>query len=314
MNKNIFIRQGLIYKVEPRFDWMQTHCQVPFAFLLHNKTVRFYFATRDLNNRSSTTFIEADASNPKNIIYIHDQPCLSPGRIGTFDDFGAMPSWFIGHNDKIYLYYSGWNIGVNVPYRMGIGLAISNDNGITFEKISEAPIIDRGPFDPCWVAQPCVMKQDNKWKMWYLSCTHWSVINNHPEPHYNVKYAESMDGINWGRTGIVSLDYDGFTGAIGRPVTVFEDGIYKMYFSYRNVDGYRTNPERSYRLGYAESKDGLHFEKIQDNFEILGEREEWESIMNEYCHIYLFNGKKYIIYNGNGFGKAGFGYAMLSEK
>jgi hypothetical protein len=311
MSKNKFIRQGLIYKVEPRFDWMQTHCQVPFAYMLNEKTVRFYFATRDVNNRSSTTFIEADAANPNIITYIHDLPCLSPGELGTFDDSGAMPSWFIRHNDKIYLYYSGWNAGGSVPYRMGIGLAISKDNGITFKKISSGPIMDRSTVDTYWVSQPCVMKQDNIWKMWYLSCTHWSIKNNHPEPHYNVKYAESKDGINWERNGIVSLSYDEFTEAIGRPVVIQEEGIYKMYFSYRNSNGYRTNPEKSYRLGYAESIDGVHFEKVNKNFEILGKRKDWESIMNEYCHLYTFEGVKYIIYNGNGFGKSGFGYATL---
>ena len=35
--------------------------------------------------------------------------------------------------------------------------------------------------------------------------------------------------------------------------------------------------------------------------------------MNEYCTTYTHNGQRYLIYNGNGFGASGFGYAILDE-
>ena len=308
-----FKRKGLIYRVKNNVDWMISHSQVPFAMLMEDNIVRFYFATRDNENRSTTTFVDAEASNPKNIKYIHNAQCIGLGRMGTFDDYGAMPSWFIRHEDKIYLYYSGWNIGVNVSYRMGIGLAISYDNGLSFKRISEAPILDRSEFDPCWCAQPCVAKDGDKWKMWYLSCTKWEIIDNHPEPFYNVKYAISDDGIEWRRTGDVCLDYDEFTNAIGRPSVMQRNGIYEMYYSYRSASGYRIDPSKAYRIGYATSKDGINFEKKNQSFEISGKREGWESIMNEYCHLYRYGNKLFLIYNGNGFGESGFGYAVLND-
>jgi hypothetical protein len=314
IGKVTFVRKGLVFSVDGNHDWMLTHAQIPFAWPVEDGRVRFYFSTRDSKNRSTITFIETEVESPQNIVYVHNKQCIDLGRLGTFDDCGVMASWFIRHEDKIYLYYSGWNLGGNVAYRIGIGLAISQDDGVTFKRYSEAPILDRSEFDPCWCAQPCVIKEGDRWKMWYLSCTKWEIIDEHPEPFYNVKYAESDDGIEWTRTGETCLDYDDFTNAIGRPVIFFEDGLYKMYYSYRNAKGYRSDPSRAYRLGLAVSGDSRRFERRNDLFELSGPRGAWESIMNEYCHFYEHGANKYLVYNGNGFGKSGFGFAVAENR
>jgi hypothetical protein len=309
--KEVFVRRGLIYKVPGKYEWSRSHCQCPVALPLDDRTVRIYFATRDAENRSCTTFIESDIERPDTLTYVHEEPCITLGDLGTFDDCGVMPSWIVAHQEALWLYYTGWNAGGNVPYRTAVGLAISRDGGRTFHRHSVAPVLDRSRFDPSWVAQPCVAKlTDGFWMMWYLSCTNWSVVRGRPEPHYHVKFAVSVDGIEWHRTGDVALDYDEFTGAIGRPVVVLEDSIYKMYFSYRSVEGYRDDPEQSYRLGYAESADGVRFNRRDDLFEMAGQRGAWESVMNEYAVVYRHRGAKYLVYNGNGFGREGMGYAV----
>jgi hypothetical protein len=33
--------------------------------------------------------------------------------------------------------------------------------------------------------------------------------------------------------------------------------------------------------------------------------------MNEYCHVFIHGDKKFMLYNGNGFGQQGFGYAVM---
>jgi hypothetical protein len=309
--KQVFRRQGLIHRVSGTHAWGRTHCQCPVALPLNERVVRIYFATRDEQNRSSTTFIESDIERPERVTCVHDRACLSPGELGTFDDCGAMPSWVVPHEGRLYLYYSGWNVGGNVPYRIAIGLAISEDQGLTFRRISLAPVLDRSDCDPSWVAQPCVRKVGSGyWMMWYLSCADWSLVDGRPEPHYNVKFAVSTDGIRWRPTGEVSLDFDASTEAIGRPVVMLADGQYQMYFSYRRVQGYRTEPERAYRLGYAESRDGVHFERRPERFEIAGPRGAWETLMNEYATLYEHAGARYLVYNGDGFGREGMGYAV----
>lgn len=309
-----WIRKGIIYKPTIKTEWSQSHAQVPFGYPLNEKILRIYFATRDLKNRSVTTFIEVDSQNLSNVKYIHNTYCLGVGKIGMHDESGAMPSCFVDVGDKIYLYYTGWNVGGGVSYRTAIGLAISEDKGITFKRYSDGPIIDRSIYDPCFACQPFVLKTENKWQMWYLSCTKWEIINNHPEPFYHVKHAVSEDGINWIRKGQISLDYDNEIDAVGNPTIIHENNVFKMYYSYRKADGYRLNPDSAYKLGYAESIDGILFETKIKEIELCGEKDEWESIMCAYPHVLNYNENGLMLYNGNGFGKSGFGYAELIEK
>ena len=312
MKKEIFHRKGLIFKVDKNHDWMYSHAQVPFGFPLDDKTVRVYFSTRDKQNRSVATFLEFDGDNPKNVTYVYNKICLGLGELGAFDDRGAMISCIVEHEDKLYMYYTGWNTGTDVPYRLSIGLAISSD-GLTFERYGDGPIMDRSVYDPAYCCTPYVMKIDGKWKMWYLSGVKWRIHDGCPEPYYHVKYAESADGINWVREGKVALDFSDDLDAVGNQTVIFEDGIYKMYYSYRKVKGYRTDPKTAYRLGYAVSQDGVHFIPRDDLFEIVGERGKWETIMNAYPRVYTFRDKKYMLYNGNGFGTSGFGHAVCDR-
>jgi hypothetical protein len=306
-------KRGLIFKPEHNHDWMVSHATLPIVDVLSSERLRIYFGVRDVKGRSQTTFLEVNAENPQQILYLHNKPILALGNLGTFDDNGIMPSWLVNYGQDKYLYYIGWNPQVTVSYRLSIGLAVSEDGGTRFEKYSEGPICDRDLNEIYFNTAPCVMIDGGIWRMWYISCTGWQIINNYPEPSYHVKYAESPDGIHWHRTGHVCIDYDEFTKAIGRPCVFFSDGIYKMFYSYRSTDAYRTNPEQSYRLGYAESSDGISWLRKDHETGIALSKDGWDSEMIEYCYILRYNNKTLLFYNGNGFGKSGFGYAILEE-
>lgn len=307
----MWTKKGLIYKPDGAQPFSRTHAQVPFGYPIGDK-LRVYFSTRDENSSSAVSFVELNPNNLSEITYIHDQPCLSKGAVGMFDETGTMPSWFLPVGDEIWLYYTGWNKSETASYRLGIGLAISTDGGLTFQRKYDGPLLDRSIYDQVWAAQPCVIREGETWRMWYLSCTKIEVINGHPEPFYDVKYAESKDGINWERTGQVCVGYDEFTDAIGRP-TVYKDGdLYKMYFSYRNATNYRTDVQRSYRIGYAESKDGITWSRKDELAGIERSADGWDSLMMDYCHIFPHQNEWIMLYNGNGFGASGFGYATQS--
>lgn len=302
-----------IFKPQSNYDWMVSHAQIPFADIIDDHRMRIYFSTRDLTGRSRPTFIEVSAYNPEQVSYIHNRPILHLGKLGTFDDNGIMASWIVNNGQTKYLYYTGWNPQVTVSYRLSIGLAVSTDGGINFDKYSEGPICDRDLDEIYFCTMPSVMIDSGVWRMWYISCTGWQIINQHPEPSYHVKYAESSDGIHWRKTGHVCIDYDEFTKAIGRPCVYIDAGIYKMLYSYRSTDSYRTDPEQSYRLGYAESSDGINWIRKDNEVGIVRSKEGWDSEMMAYCHICRHNDKTYLFYNGNGFGRSGFGYAVLDE-
>jgi len=147
--------------------------------------------------------------------------------------------------------------------------------------------------------------------MWYASGTGWTFVEDRPEPLYHIKYAESRDGVRWERTGQVCVDYDHFARAIGRPCVYRDEKLYKMLYSYRGLQGYRTNANISYRLGYAESEDGITWVRKDDEVGIGRSEDGWDSQMIEYCYVLKHSGRTYLFYNGNGFGQSGIGYATL---
>jgi hypothetical protein len=309
-----WIKKGLIFKPDNNYAWMVSHAQVPLADKISEDVIRIYFGTRDKRNRTVTTYLEVEADNPQDILYIHDKPVLGLGELGCFDDSGAMPSWIVNHEGAKYLYYTGWDVGTTVPYRNSIGLAISKDGGQTFSRLYNGPIIDRIHTEPHFCAQPTVMIESGIWRMWYLSCVKWEVYNGKPEPYYHMKYAESGDGFNWDRRGVVCIDFKSSDEAgIVRPSVIKEGGLYRMWYSYRGIKDYRTDKEHSYRIGYAESFDGINWTRKDEVVGIDVSEDGWDSVMTAYPYVYEHKGRKYMLYNGNGFGRSGFGYAILDE-
>jgi hypothetical protein len=146
--------------------------------------------------------------------------------------------------------------------------------------------------------------------MWYTSCTGWQTIAGRPEPSYHVKYAESDDGIKWNATGISCIDLgEGF--AVARPCVFPNRNGYGMFYSYRSLTNYRTDRTTGYRIGYAESGDGIRWERGDGRVGIDRSTSGWDAEMIEYCWLQQFGGNTYLLYNGNRFGHSGFGIARL---
>jgi predicted GH43/DUF377 family glycosyl hydrolase len=293
---------------------MNHHACVPITDKVSDDVLRIYFGPRDTQGRTTTTFIEVEADDPTNILYIHDRPVLGLGKLGAFDDSGAMPSCIVNHERRKYLYYIGWNRGVTVPYRNSVGLAVSEDGGLTFERMFEGSVVDRTREEPYFCASPFVMIDDGVWKLWYASSTGWTVVDDHPEPLYKIKYARSEDGVEWTRENTTCIEYEFEGEANARPCIVKENGLYRMWYCYRGSRSYRTDKNQSYRLGYAESGDGISWTRKDGEVGIGRSESGWDSIMMEYPYVYEHAGKKHLLYNGNGFGESGFGYAVLEEE
>ena len=308
-----WIKKGLIFSAANQFEWMAHHACVPIADKVNDEVLRIYFGPRDRQGRTRTAFIEVEADNPSNVLYVHDRPVLELGKLGTFDDSGAMPSCIVNHNGKKYLFYIGWNVGVTVSYRNSIGLAVSEDGGLSFNRVFEGPVVDRNLLEPYFCASPFVIFDEGKWKLWYASSTGWVVVNEKPEPIYQIKYAESDDGCHWVRNNTTCIEYTFEGEANARPAVIKENGLYRMWYCFRGSIDYRTNKEQSYRLGYAESGDGIKWIRKDDVVGIERSTEGWDSLMMEYCCVYEHKGRKYMLYNGNGFGETGFGYAVFDE-
>ena len=308
----VWEKRGLVFSADGRYPWMKSHAQLPVADHISEAVVRIYFGTRDEFNRTVTTFCEVAAEDPRKVLYVHDRPVLGLGELGCFDDSGAMPAWIVNHQGMKYLFYTGWNLAASVPYRKAIGLAVSRDGGQTFSRLFNGPILDRTHDEPYCSATPCVLIEGTHWRMWYLSCVRWEVHEGRADPSYHIKYAESTDGVHWNRTGRVALDVRApEEGALGRPC-VLQDirGLYRMWYSYRGETGFRTDRRQSYRIGYAESEDGLAWTRMGELAGIGLSPAGWDSDMVAYPYVITTRaGSASLFYNGNGFGRSGFGYA-----
>ncbi|MBK5397607.1 hypothetical protein JFU47_12955 [Pseudomonas sp. TH39(2020)] len=295
---------GHLYTPSGDSPWMHSHAAVPFCEHLADNVFRIYFTTRDTKSRSHTAFVDVDISLPFKILNVSEDPVLVPGSLGEFDDSGAMGCWLLKKDDTRYLYYQGWNLGVTVPFRNSIGVATST-SGSTFKRYSPGPIVDRSMFEPHFTATPCVLVENEKWRMWYLSCTEWEMVNGVPKHKYHIKYAESADGINWLREGKVAIDYaQDNEHAISRPSVIHDPDGWKMWYSYRG---------QSYRIGYAESADGINWTRMDDQVGIDVSETGWDSEMIEYPFVFDHDGKRYMLYNGNNYGITGFGLAVLES-
>ncbi len=307
----MWAKKGILFKVnDHQNEFIKSHASIPFAYHIKENHFRIYFSSRNENGKSLPYFIDSIISNGViKLIGTIKGPLLDFGKLGSFDDSGIMPSCIVKKGHITYMYYIGWNPQVTVSYRLSIGLAISYDGGLNFKRYCEGPICDRSINEPYFNTAPFVLFDEGKWKMWYISCTSWEIINNYPEPSYHIKYAESDDGINWNQQSVVCIDYDEQAKALGRPSVLKQNDTYEMYFSYRKIDKYRVSANSGYKIGMALSSDGINWEKAYNKTGIGLSKLGWDSLMMEYCHVFEHCGIQYMLYNGNDFGKDGFGYA-----
>ena len=301
-------KKGRIISLEDfrEISWMQSHMQVPVPLRLENGNYRIYFSCR-YEGKSLPTFVEVDKSTMK-IIYKNHEPLLKLGAPGTFDDSGVMVSAIVEREDKIYMYYIGWNQQISVSYQNSIGLAISEDGGISFMKFSEGPILARSLYDPIFVSSPYVINIYDKWVLYYLSCTKWIQDNAKMEPIYEIRFATSKDAIHW-EVPSSNVCITGEGEAIANPCVIKEESLFRMWYSTRKVLDYRENRANTYRIGYAESDDGYHWIRKDSEVGIDVSETGWDSEMQTYANVLKEKDKYIMFYNGNGFGQSGIGYA-----
>jgi hypothetical protein len=310
-----WVKRGLIFHVEKQADWMWTHAGLPVALRVDEEVLRIFFGTRDTEGRSLPAFIDVRADDPRRVLYVHDRPLLERGALGAFDDSGVTPSC-IAFDDggRLLLFYIGWSRRASVPYHLAIGLAASDDGGRSFARVSEGPIMERTASEPFFVTSPCVLREAHRWRMWYCSSGGWLVVRGQPEPVYEIKYAESDDGVIWQRPNITCIGSREPGEAIARPSVIRGAEGYRMWYAFRGSDGYRTDRDAAYRIGYAESSDGVRWERKDSEGGLDRSESGWDSVMTAYPFVYEHAGTTCMLYNGDGFGRSGFGYAVMEDE
>jgi len=299
---------GRVFNASGQHAWMQSHSQLPLAFPRRGEGLyRVLFASRDADNRSSVGYVDLDLRMPTQPVNLSSEPVLVPGPVGFFDEHGVYPASVVFDGERVMLYYIGWNRGARPPlFYASIGLAISHDGGETFQKYGRAPIMARSDHDPCLVTSPCVLKEGNTWRMWYVSGFRWEQVDQTLRSYYHIKYAESCNGMDWQREGHVCIDLREGESNIARPCVVKEQGCYHMWYSYNEGSGYR--------IGYARSSDGLSWNRLDDGVEMAGSPSDWDEPVKAYPWVFSAEGVRYMLYNGKDFGRDGFGLAVAADE
>lgn len=292
-------------------DWAGTHAQVPTA-LVYDDKVRVFYADRYADGRSYTTYVDLDRGDLGRVIYAHKKPILGFGAPGTFDDDGAMPSFPVRHNGQVWLYYSGWNRGVTVPYRNSVGIAVSDDDGDTFRRLYEGPVLERCPAEPYIAVTPSILREGDLWRMWYISGVRWTDVEGKYEPVYVIKYCHSRDGVTWERPNHLCIRPTHDREAFSHPTVIRDGDRYCMWYCYRDSVDYRDGAG-AYRIGYAESPDGLDWTRMDQACGLDVGVAPWASTMTCYPFVTRIDDRIVMFFNGNGFGRTGFGYAVLEE-
>ena len=296
---------GLIYVPDGADLLGRTHASLPVPLQLEECVYRVFFASRDDRNYSHVWSIDVELSHEKpKVLRRSTAPVLKPGPIGHFDDCGVYPASIVKVDDTLFLYYIGWVTGAISPvFYTNVGLAVSEDNGETFVRYSPAPIIGRDEIDPWMVTSSFVLAEEASYKMWYVGGSHW---NNEVSPwqsYYQIKYAESTDGIHWNKTGQICIPLKEGEHNISRTCVIPQKSGYEAW--------YGVNAGEGYRIGYAKSDDGLDWVRLDEEAGICLSDSGWDSEAQSYPYVIDCNLGRFMFYNGNGFGKTGFGIAKF---
>lgn len=297
-----WIKKGQVFQCSNTHPLLVSHASNPLPVFLKGDIYRVYFSGRDVQNKSSVGYVDWNVETGE-IFKEAEAPVFTFGKENSFYSHGVSIGNLYANNGNDYILFMGWNIPENQHWRGDIGRLKIKDS--VFEICPDSPFLGTDVEDPVSLSYPFVVWHEDKYKMWYGSTVDWYTENG--EMLHVIKYATSLDGENWTKHGI-AIPYElGEAQAFSRPTVLIDAKGYHMWYSYRKGDGTK------YRIGYAYSSDGIQWERKHDQVGIDVSEQGWDSEMICYPFVFQHNDKTILLYNGNNFGKEGFGWAILEK-
>jgi len=304
---NQWHKLGLLYRPgqSGRHPKLLSHAANPLPLNLEDDLYRIYYCGRDEFNRSSVGAVDIDILR-REIVQDHGNTFFEHGPEGSFYADGVSIGNCYEVDGVKYMLFMGWQNPPELHWRGDIGRLVVKPD-LTLELDSEDPLMGSDDIDPISLAYPWIMQDEaGGYRMWYPSTISWDAGNG--EMLAVIHFASSENGHDWKRHGIAVPYALGTAQAFSRPTVIgnAREG-FEMWFSYRG------DPGTTYRIGYATSRDGLTWKLALDNAGISVSPEGWDSEMIEYPFVIDHKGRRYMLYNGNGYGKTGFGMAVLEQ-
>jgi hypothetical protein len=280
--------------------------------------VRIYFSTRAVDTTGKFLSHVAFVDMPRNlreVIQVAERPVIPLGGLGCFDEHGIFPMNVLRVGDEVWGYTTGWNRRVSVSVDTAIGLAISRDGGSSFERIGDGPVLAQSLHEPCLVGDGFVRQVGDRFHMWYIFGTGWKrhAVDAAPDRTYKIGHAVSDDGIEWRKEEARQIVADrlGPDESQALPTVIRIGERWHMFFCYRQSFDFRTHPGRGYRIGHAWSDDLSNWSRDDDDPHLVSVPGDWDGDMQCYPHVFECDGRICLLYNGNQFGRHGFGLATL---
>jgi hypothetical protein len=301
-------RRGLVWGPDGLSALAQHYAILPTPiFDERTRLITVYFASTDRDRYGRLFSVNVAPENPTKLVGSIRGPLLDLGELGTFDDCGVNPSSVVRCGNELRLYYVGYQRSHRVPYLLLGGLAVRGEGEPTFRRLQRTPVFERTDLEPWIRSAPCVLKRSDGWHAWYVSASAWEthedgLFRGRAMPRYSLRHAVSTDGITWTAVSGELLDRQDDEFGFGRPWVVEEAGIFRMWFSVRRRSV-------SYRVGYAESVDGLVWKRFSDEPQLEVAATGWDSEMICYAAVMTTDGLDFMFYNGNRNGESGFGVA-----
>lgn len=314
-----FQKVGKIF--DPRdhllFTELREYAQSPQAIVFDDR-VRIFFTTRDRDGagmfKSHPAFVDMDL-DMQQVLRVSAKPLVALGERGCFDEHGIFPINPVRIGQQIWAYTTGWTRRKSVATDSGIGLAVSDNGGETFAKYGQGPTLGPSLHEPFLVSDGFVLQHEGCFHMWYIFGKRWIRASEGAAPDrvYKIAHATSEDGLRWSPTGKpVIADCLHADECQALPAVIRYNGRWLMVFCYRQATDFRSNPERGYRLGVATSKDLVTW--VRSDLILTGDSEPvgWDADMQCYPHFVQVGDRLCLLYNGNEFGRYGFGLAQLT--
>lgn len=298
---------GLVYRAQDHVsEWAKHSALTPTPFLRADGSVRVYCGFRDDTGISRIGYADIEPEDPHRIVAVSRSPVLDVGRPGCFDDNGVILGDVIRSGDQIFMFYVGFQKVAQVKFLAFTGLAVSKDEGDTFQRVSQSPLIDRHEGENYIAAVHSVRHEDGVWKLWYGAGDSWRTIGGTPYPSYGVHYLETRDLSCPPAARTVCLAASDFEYRIGRPRVYRDAKGYQMHFTSGNLDG-------AYFPGVATSADGRTWKRSPKPFPLSLSSTGWDSRHLCYPAIVRLKDKALMFYNGNDMGYDGFGVAVSED-
>lgn len=298
---------GRVYCAGGERPWAASHAYCPTAVLVEaGSRIRVLCAFLDSDRVGRCGWVDIDIERPDRVLAVSPSPALDVGRPGTFDEHGVTPLSVVRLCDRrLRLYYAGWQRGVGIRYSLFLGAAESDDEGLTFRRVSEVPLLDRADGELYVRTGAYVDANVDGWRMWYAGGDEWVGRGTDARPRYSLRHIRSSDGLTWPRRGEVCLAPRDDELGFGRPCLLQRSDTLHMWFSRRALDG-------RYTLAYAYSPDdGLTWKRHDELGGLaLGPAGAWDDEMVGMSCILETRDATYLFYNGNNYGETGFGVAV----